>query len=350
VHGDLLRAQNAVHAGAAGFDPKRFSTAGLQTLRRCAAPQSTNFQVSTIVTEESWPELPLEQWRDTYATLHMWTQIVGKVCLALTPRVNHFWNVAFQVTARGLATPALPWGERTFNMTFDFVAHELVTRCSDGAAKSIPLSPRSVADFYRDTMRMLHELGIDVKIWTMPAEVPDPIRFEQDVVHASYDPVSAYRFWQILLQVSRVMQSFRADFIGKCSPVHFFWGSFDLAVTRFSGRNAPERPGADSITREAYFQEVISHGFWPGGGAVQSAAFYAYAAPEPPGFKEARVLPADAFYSPELSEFILPYEKVRSRSDPARTLESFLQSTYDAGASRAQWDRSNLERPTSSPR
>lgn len=299
------------------------------------------------MTNESWPELPLELWRDTYATLHMWTQIVGKICLALTPRVNHFWNVTLLVTSRGLTTPALPYGERTFNMTFDFVEHQLVVRCSDGAAHSIPLSARPVAEFYRDTMRMLHELGIDVKIWTLPVEVPDPIRFELDTVHASYDPLYAQRFWQILLQVSRVMQGFRAGFIGKCSPVHFFWGSFDLAVTRFSGRPAPERPGADAITREAYSHEVISHGFWPGSGAVQYAAFYAYAAPEPAGFKDARALPADAFYSPEISEFILPYDKVRSQPDPAKTLESFLRSTYDAGARLAQWDRGGLERPTS---
>jgi hypothetical protein len=299
------------------------------------------------VTNESWPELPLELWRDTYATLHMWTQIVGKICLALTPRVNHFWNVTLVVTSRGLSTPALPCGERTFNMIFDFVEHQLVVRCSDGAASSIPLSARTVADFYRDTMRMLHELGIDVKIWTLPVEVPDPIRFELDTVHASYDPLYAQRFWQILLQVSRVMQGFRAGFVGKCSPVHFFWGSFDLAVTRFSGRPAPQRPGADSITREAYSHEVISHGFWPGSGAAQYAAFYAYAAPEPAGFKDARILPADAFYSPEVSEFILPYDKVRSQPDPAKTLESFLQSTYDAGARLAQWDRGALERATS---
>lgn len=299
------------------------------------------------MTNESWPELPLELWRDTYATLHMWTQIVGKICLALTPRVNHFWNVTLVVTSRGLSTPALPCGERTFNMIFDFVEHQLVVRCSDGAASSIPLSARTVADFYRDTMRMLHELGIDVKIWTLPVEVPDPIRFELDTVHASYDPLYAQRFWQILLQVSRVMQGFRAGFVGKCSPVHFFWGSFDLAVTRFSGRPAPQRPGADSITREAYSHEVISHGFWPGSGAAQYAAFYAYAAPEPAGFKDARILPADAFYSPEVSEFILPYDKVRSQPDPAKTLESFLQSTYDAGARLAQWDRGALERATS---
>ncbi len=297
------------------------------------------------MTDESWPELPLDRWRDTYATLHMWTQIVGKIVLALTPRVNQFWNVSLQVNARGLSTPALPYGERTFNITFDFVAHELVTRCSDGAAKSIPLAARSVAQFYGEVMQMLHELGIDVKIWTMPVEVPDPVRFELDVVHASYDPVYAHRVWQILLQVSRVMQEFRAGFVGKCSPVHFFWGSFDLAVTRFSGRPAPERPGADPITREAYSHEVISAGFWPGSGPVQYPAFYAYATPEPAGFKDVRALPADAFYSAELSEFILPYDKVRSQQDPARVLTSFLQSTYDAGARLAHWDRGSLERP-----
>ena len=294
---------------------------------------------------ETWPELPLELWRDTYATLHMWTQIVGKVCLALTPRVNHFWNIAFQVTARGLATPPMQCPDgRTLNMTFDFVHHELIARCSDGATRTIALAPRTVAAFYRETMQMLHELGVDVRIWTMPAEVPDPIPFESDTVHASYDPVYAQRFWQILLRVSRVLQQFRARFVGKSSPVHFFWGSFDLAVTRFSGRGAPERPGADPITREAYSHEVISHGFWPGGGAVPTAAFYAYAAPEPVGFKEAHVAPAAATYQRDLSEFILPYDAVRSTRDPAGTLTSFLQSTYAAGARLAHWD-ATLERP-----
>ena len=293
---------------------------------------------------EPWPELPLELWRDTYATLHMWTQIVGKICLALTPRTNHFWNIAFQVSARGLATPAMQCpGERTLNMTFDFVGHELIARCSDGTVRSIPLAARTVAAFYRDTMQMLHELGVDVRIWTMPVEVPDPIRFELDTVHASYDPGYAHRFWQVLLRVSRVLQEFRCGFIGKCSPVHFFWGSFDLAVTRFSGRRAPERPGADPITREAYSHEVISHGFWPGGGAVPTAAFYAYAAPEPAGFKEAPVLPAAATYHRDLSEFILPYDAVRSQPDPGATLTSFLQTTYAAGARLAHWD-ATLER------
>jgi hypothetical protein len=275
----------------------------------------------------------------------MWTQIVGKVCLALTPRVNHFWNIAFLVTSRGLTTYAMPYGAgRTLNMTFDFVSHELVARCSDGGARSIPLSARSVAEFYRDTLRMLHELGVDVKIWTGPVEVPNPVRFELDTAHASYDPVYAHRCWQILLRVAHVMQEFRAGFIGKCSPVHFFWGSFDLAVTRFSGRKAPERPGADPITKEAYSHEVISHGFWPGSGSIQTAAFYAYAAPEPPGFKETIALPAQATYNRELSEFVLPYDAVRTDSDPEKTLGSFLQSTYEAGARLAQWDRGSLER------
>ena len=296
---------------------------------------------------EPWPELPLELWRDTYATLHMWTQIVGKVCLALTPRVNHFWNIAFLVTSRGIGTPAMPLGDgRTLNMTFDFIGHELVARCSDGGARSIPLSARSVAVFYRDTMQMLDELGVAVKISTLPVEVPNPTRFELDTGHASYDPVYAHRFWQILVRVAPVMQEFRAAFVGKCSPVHFFWGSFDLAVTRFSGRKAPERPGADAITREAYSHEVISHGFWPGGGAIQSAAFYAYAAPEPAGLKEARVLPAEAAYNRDVSEFILPYEAVRSQPNPEEMLTRFLQSTYEAAAGLAQWDRASLERST----
>jgi hypothetical protein len=299
---------------------------------------------------DAWPELPLEHWRATCATLHMWTQIVGKICLELTPPVNHFWNIAFQVSARGLTTPAMPCGgQRTLNMTFDFLHHELVAQCSDGGIRSIPLAPRSVAVFYRDTLGMLHEMGIDVKIWTMPVEIPDPIRFELDTTHASYDPEYAQRFWRILVRTAQVMQELRGRFIGKCSPVHFFWGSFDLAVTRFSGRKAPARPGADPVTREAYSHEVISHGFWSGGGTVPSAAFYAYAAPEPPGFKDAKVEPVEAFYSPDLSEFILPYDAVRSRQDPAETLRSFLQSTYEAGARLAQWDRASLERPNAMP-
>jgi hypothetical protein len=275
----------------------------------------------------------------------MWTQIVGKICLEFTPLVNHYWNIAFKVSSRGLTTPAMPCGaQRTLNMTFDFISHELVAKCSDGAVRSIPLAPRTVAVFYQDTLRMLHELGIDVKIWTMPVEVPDPIRFELDNTHAAYDREYAHRFWQILVRVAPVMQAFRGQFLGKCSPVHFFWGSFDLAVTRFSGRVAPERPNADPITREAYSHEVISHGFWPGGGAVPDAAFYAYAAPEPAGFKDAKVAPAEASYNRDVSEFILPYAAVRTQPNPAATLRSFLESTYEAGARLAHWDRASLER------
>jgi len=297
------------------------------------------------MSHEPWPELPLQLWRETYATLHMWTQIVGKICLEFTPLVNHYWNIAFQVSSRGLTTPAMPCGaQRTLNMTFDFISHELVAQCSDGAVRSIPLAPRTVAVFYQDTLRMLHELGIDVKIWTMPVEVPDPIRFELDNTHAAYDREYAHRFWQILVRVAPVMQAFRGQFLGKCSPVHFFWGSFDLAVTRFSGRVAPERPNADPITREAYSHEVISHGFWPGGGAVPDAAFYAYAAPEPAGFKDAKVAPAEASYNRDVSEFILPYAAVRTQPNPAATLRSFLESTYETGARLAHWDRASLER------
>jgi hypothetical protein len=303
------------------------------------------------MTNETWPELPLERWHDTCATLQMWTQIVGKICLALTPPLNHFWNIAFHVSSRGLATPLMRYsdGQRSLDMTFDFVSHELIARCSDGGIRSIPLSARPVAVFYQDAMHMLRAMGIEVAIWTLPVEVPDPIRFELDTKHASYDPEYAQRFWQALVRIAAVMQEFRAGFLGKCSPVHFFWGSFDLAVTRFSGRQAPARPGADPITREAYSHEVISHGFWPGGGAVPSAAFYAYAAPEPPKFKDAKVAPAEAFYSRDLSEFILPYDTVRTQRDPGRMLRNFLQSTYEAGARLAHWDRGALERPVDPP-
>jgi hypothetical protein len=274
----------------------------------------------------------------------MWTQIAGKICLALTPRVNHFWNIALQITSRGLMSPALPYNARTFTMTFDFLEHALVIDTSDGVRQAIPLRPETVADFYARLMDTLHRMGIDVRIWTMPVEVPEPIRFEKDTVHRSYDAAAARRFWEALLAMKPVFDSFRSEFIGKCSPVHFFWGSFDLAVTRFSGRPAPEREGADSITREAYSHEVISHGWWPGGGPVNEPAFYAYAAPEPAGLKTARVLPAAAFYSTEMSEFILPYEAVRTSASPEADLHTFLKTTYDAAAALAQWDRDSLER------
>jgi hypothetical protein len=298
------------------------------------------------MTHRPWPSLPLDEWRDTRDTLHMWTQIAGKISLALTPRVNHFWNIAMQIAPRGLMTPALSSGARSFTMTFDFVSHELVIQISDGARDAIPLAPQTVADFYRTLMDRLHRLGIDVRIWTMPVEVPEPIRFERDETHRSYDPAAAQRFWEVVLSVTPVLQDFRAGFIGKCSPVHFFWGSFDLAVTRFSGRRAPERPGADAITREAYSHEVISHGWWPGGGPVNEPAFYAYAAPEPDGLKTAAIAPAAAYYNTDFSEFILPYEAVRRAADPDADLRAFLRTTYDAAARLAGWDRANLERTT----
>jgi hypothetical protein len=296
------------------------------------------------MTHASWPALPLADWRDTRDTLQMWTQIAGKICLALTPRVNHFWNIALQIGPRGLVTPPLPFRDRTFTLTFDFVAHELVIQISDGRRDAIALRPRTVADFYAALMSALRGLDIDVRIWPMPVEVPDPIRFDRDETHRSYDAAAVQRFWEVILAITPILQAFRAGFIGKCSPVHFFWGSFDLAVTRFSGRRAPERPGADAITREAYSHEVISHGWWPGGGPVDEPAFYAYAAPEPEGLKTAVVEPAAAYYHGELSEFILPYDAVRGAADPAADLDAFLRTTYDAAARLARWDRTTLER------
>jgi len=291
-----------------------------------------------------WPALPLDSWKDTCATLHMWTQIVGKVRLGLTPLVNHWWNVPLYVTARGLTTSRIPYGERAFELWFDFIGHRLVLETSDGIVKMLPLTPRSVADFYQEFMAMLRSTGIEVKIWRMPVEIPNPIPFDQDLVHASYDPASVEKFWRILLSVDAVFSRFRAGFIGKSSPVHFFWGSFDLAVTRFSGRQAPERPGADAITREAYSHEVSSVGFWPGTVGVKDAAFYSYAAPEPQGFKEARVRPETAYYDKQLGEFILMYEDVRRAESPSAALLDFCQTTYDAAASLGNWDRRALER------
>jgi len=274
----------------------------------------------------------------------MWTQIVGKVRLALTPRINHWWEVALYVNARGLTTSAIPYGDGIFEIQFDFIDHELIIKTSWGSVKTLALRPQSVADFYAEFMSALRSLGIEVKIWSMPVEVPNPVRFESDTQHASYDPEYAHRFWQVLILCDNVFQEFRAGFIGKDSPVHFFWGSFDLCVTRFSGRRAPERAGADAITREAYSHEVISAGFWPGGGDIKGAAFYAYAAPEPAGFAEQKVGPAAAFYQPQLHEFLLMYDDVRRAASPREMLLSFLQSTYEAGANLANWDRKELER------
>ena len=295
-----------------------------------------------------WPSLPLEEWRDTYATLHMWTQIVGKVRLVLSPKINHWWQVPLYVTSRGLTTSPIPHGAAAFEIDFDFIDHRLLVHTSGGAEKVLELKPRSVADFYQELTRTLGSLGIEARITARPDEVPDPVPFAEDHAHASYDPEYANRFWRILVQSDRVFREFRARFIGKCSPVHFFWGSFDLAVTRFSGRRAPEREGADAITREAYSHEVISHGFWPGSGNVRYPAFYSYTAPEPESLPQAAVRPAAAFYNPETSGFILPYDEVRLADRPDETLLEFLQSTYEAGADLAQWDRASLERPPQS--
>jgi hypothetical protein len=291
-----------------------------------------------------WPELPLDQWQDTYATLHMWTQIVGKVRLALAPKINHWWGVPLYVNAFGLTTSAIPYAGGNFEVQFDFIHHQLVIRTSNDAIHTIALAPRSVADFYMEFIAALASLGIAVKIWKMPVEIPDPIAFDRDTKHASYDPEYANRFWRALVCCDAVFSEFRAEFIGKASPVHFFWGSFDLAVTRFSGRRAPKREGADSITREAYSHEVSSVGFWPGGGDIKGAAFYSYAAPEPAGFAESPVRPREAFYHPQLKEFILMYDDVRRASSPRETLLAFLQSTYEAAAELAKWDRKELER------
>ena len=298
---------------------------------------------------QRWPALPLAEWKDTYATLHMWTQVVGKIRLALSPPINHFWGTTFYVTARGLTTSPMPYRRGTVEINFNFIAHTLEIVTSLGETRSFRLVPRTVAEFYFELMSALHSLGIDAKVWTMPVEVPRPVRFNLDQAHSSYDSEYAHRFWQILVSVSTVLWEFRSGFIGKASPVHFFWGSFDLAATRFSGRPAPERPDADFITKEAYSHEVISHGFWPGDGEViKDAAFYAYAAPEPAGFRDQRVIPSRAFYSGEKNEFFLMYDDVRLAHSPEQALMEFCQSTYEAGANLGHWDRANLERPAAS--
>jgi len=293
--------------------------------------------------ESTWPELPLEAWKDTYATLHMWTQIVGKVRLALSPRINHWWEVPLYVNAVGLTTSAIPYKQGVFEIQFNFLEHKLTIFTCDGEQRVLPLRPQSVAAFYAEFMSALRSLDIDVHIWPMPAEVPNPVRFDRDTQHASYDPEYAQRFWRILTLVEPVFKEFRSRFLGKHSPIHFFWGSFDLASTRFSGRRGPERKDVDPITREAYSHEVISAGFWPGGGDVKGAAFYAYAAPEPPGFKAAPVRPEKAFYSP-LGEFLLMYDDIRQSAEPEKLLMEFLQSTYEAGANLGNWPRAELER------
>jgi hypothetical protein len=293
---------------------------------------------------EFWPALPLESWQDTYSTLHMWTQIVGKIRLALSPLVNHWWNVPLYVNARGLTTSMIPYHDAKFELSFDFIDHRLWLNTSDGQRKSLSLEPRSVAEFYKQVMDMLREADIEVKIWRMPVEIPNPIPFDQDFEHKSYDSEAVNKFWRILLSVQCVFDEFRSKFIGKSSPVHFFWGSFDLAVTRFSGRRAPERPGADMMPREAYSHEVSSVGFWPGGGEIKGPAFYSYAAPEPAGFRDTHIMPTAASYNATFSEFVLMYDEVRNSSSPEAALMEFCQSTYDAAATLGHWDREALER------
>jgi Family of unknown function (DUF5996) len=293
--------------------------------------------------DERWPALPYEAWKDTYATLHMWTQIVGKIALALAPPLNHSWAVALQLTSRGLTTRRLDHDDRSFTMEFDFIDHELVIRASDGSHRTIRLMPRTVADFYAELMDVLREMGLEVKIWSMPVEIPTPIRFEQDAIHRSYDPVFANRHWRILTRIEEVFTRDRCAFVGKCSPTHFFWGSFDLAVTRFSGRLAPPRDGP-AFMRDAYSHEVISHGFWPGSAPVLEPAFYGYAVPEPAGFKEAKVKPEAAYYHRELGLFLLPYESARTADSPEAAIHAFIESTYELGADLGQWDRRALER------
>ncbi|HVG11175.1 MAG TPA: DUF5996 family protein [Thermoanaerobaculia bacterium] len=298
---------------------------------------------------DTWPSLPLEAWADTCATLHLWTQIVGKIRLAQSPWANHSWHVTLYVTARGLTTSPIPHGTRTFQIDFDFIAHRLVVQSSDGGMSGFALEPQSVATFYKRLMDELDKLGLRVDIYRMPNELEDPIRFDQDEVHKSYDREYANRFWRILVQADRIFKEFRARFIGKCSPVHFFWGAADLAVTRFSGRRAPEHPGGipnlpDWVTREAYSHEVSSCGFWSGGGAIPYPAFYSYAYPAPEGFSTASIKPGAAFYNTDFGEFILPYDAVRESESPDSTLLEFLQSTYEVAANLADWDRSSLER------
>ena len=295
------------------------------------------------VNDDSWPDLPSE-WKDTYATLHMWTQVVGKVALAQAPPLNHSWGVALQVSPRGLSTHPLPHGDRIFTIRFDFIDHQLEIATSDGMTRSLPLAPRSVAAFYAEVMSTLEQMELPVRIWPMPVEIPNPIRFDEDHVHASYEPAYVNRLWRILVSSEQVLSGERCQFIGKCSPVHFFWGSFDLAVTRFSGRPAPPREGP-AFMRDAYSHEVISHGFWPGSGPVTEPAYYAYSVPAPAGFESVPVKPAAAFYHQEMGEFILPYRAVRTAKDPARTLRDFVESTYAGAATLAGWDRQALERP-----
>ncbi len=298
---------------------------------------------------EDWPALPYADWKDTRDTLHMWCQIVGKVRLAQSPWLNHSWHATFYLTARGLTTSPIPYGARQFDIDFDFIDHLLLITANDGSARSMALKPRTVADFYQEFMAQLASLGLPVNIHASPNEVVEPIPFAQDTVHAAYNPEQANRYWQVLLQADRVFNQFRAGFVGKCSPVHLFWGSFDLAVTRFSGAEAPAHSGGvpncpDWVTREAYSHEVSSCGFWPGNDAMPFPLFYAYAYPEPAGFKMAAVRPKQAIYEGTFGEFVLPYEEMRRAPSPDAALLEFMQSSYEAAADLGKWNRGALER------
>jgi Family of unknown function (DUF5996) len=308
------------------------------------------------MTQVVWPKLPLAAWKDTYATLHLWTQIVGKIRLVQTPWLNHSWHVVLYVSARGLTTSPIPYGDSVFQLDFDFLDHVLRVSTSDGGNKEIGLYPRTVADFYADLMRSLFDLSIEIRIHELPNEISNAIRFSEDHVHASYEREFAQRFWRILVQSARVLNQFRTSFIGKCSPVHFFWGSFDLAVTRFSGRREPPFPAGSGVPNlpepvvlDAYSHEVSSAGFWPGGQGIDYPAFYSYASPAPPGFSSVPIRPVQAFWSRDLSEYILPYDAVRTADDPEQTLMEFLTTTYAAAASTGNWDRAALECPLGVP-
>jgi hypothetical protein len=299
--------------------------------------------------QDSWPALPLDEWRDTYATLHLWLQIVGKVRLTLSPWVNHSWHATFYPTATGLTTSLIPYAAGEFQIDFDFNRHRLTVQSGDGRTAELALEPQSVATFYRRLIESMASLGIHVRIHTMPNEIPDAIPFDRDETHRAYDPEYANRLWRVIVQSHRVLSEFRIRFIGKCSPVHFFWGGPDLAVTRFSGRPAPPHPGGIvglpvEVVRDAYSHEVSSCGFWPGGGPIPYPVFYSYAYPEPPGFSERSVAPREAFYSSDLKEFILPYDAVRQSALPDATLLAFLQTSYEAAAELGKWDRAALER------
>jgi hypothetical protein len=296
----------------------------------------------------AWPKLTLDEWQPTYATLHLWTQIVGKTRLRLSPKQNHWWHCTLYVTSRGLGTSPMPYGERTFEIDFDFLDHQLVARTSEGEGRAMPLVPRTVAEFYREYLALLGSLGIDVRIHGSPNEIPEVIPFAKDTVHGSYDADAAHRCWRIFVNADRALKEFRGSFVGKSSPVQFWWGAFDLACTRFSGRRAPPHPGGipnlpDYVTREGYSHECISAGWWPGSGPIAEPAFYAYAYPEPPGCADVAVGPAGTRYDATMHEWILPYDAVRNAAEPHAAVMEFLQSTYDAAAKLAKWDRRDLE-------